>query len=151
MVVFLASWSMVFVGLLFAHLLLGATPSVIDAELPAGLAGASTAVLVVAAFIGHTGRGKSGARIAAILGMLFLALQVLLWRELWQRGFWPQDSKEASSLYALIGFHFIHAAVGVMGLFWASRSLGPRLRFWSWYWDFVGVVWVVVFLVGFVL
>ena len=57
-------------------------------------------------------------------------------------------------MFGLCGFHALHAAVGIAGLAAvlvaaAHGALQPgrhlRLRLWTQYWHFVGVVWLILF------
>jgi len=54
----------------------------------------------------------------------------------------------SSSVAFLIIFHGLHYAVGLSGLIWKYFKQGTiqSLRLWSWFWHFLGVVWLAIFL-----
>jgi cytochrome c oxidase subunit 3/cytochrome o ubiquinol oxidase subunit 3 len=65
-----------------------------------------------------------------------------------------------STFYSLVGLHATHVTVGLIFMLivlFASAAGFPiqtqerRVRFLSWYWHFVDVVWVFVFLVVYVI
>jgi heme/copper-type cytochrome/quinol oxidase subunit 3 len=149
--VFLSSWAMVFAALLFSHLLLDTQRIEQAPPLPIGLAGASTAVLLLSTLVARTRDQRWAALVAAASGLVFVGLQVVLWSELWARGLWPQDSQLASSLYALTGFHAAHVVIGIGGLLWTGLLRPRALRWWRMYWDFVLLAWLAIFAVGFLL
>ncbi len=168
MVIFLASWAMMFAGLFFAYGLVRSRapvwPPLDQPRLPLGLPGlnvavaaASSAALVGAlrAFRAH--RPQRAAQLvgaAAALGALFLGLQVVVWVSLWRAGLQPDGGPYASVFYALTAFHALHVAVGLaalavlaararLGRYGPSRHLAVRL--WSMYWHFVGAVWLAIY------
>jgi len=149
--VFLASWAMVFVALLFSHLLLESQIIGTRPALPVGLAALSTGLLLLSTFAARLANQRHAAVISAAIGLGFVAMQALLWAELSNRGLWPQDSQLASSLYALTGFHAVHVAVGIGGLLWVAARNPRGLRWWRLYWDFVALAWLAIFMLGFVL
>jgi len=173
MVVFLASWTMMFAGLLFGYGLVRSRapvwPPLDQPPLPLLLPGLNTAVaagssaaLLVALRSFRGGRARTGARalaLAAALGAAFLALQARVWAALWADGLHLDTGPYASAFYALTGFHALHVLVGVASLAWlaaraARRAYGPDhhlpVRLWSMYWHFVGAVWLVIYLAVYV-
>ncbi len=163
MAVFLGSWAMLFVGLFFAYAFVRARAPVwppLDAPpLPRLLPGLNTLVIaassafVVGAVRGQErGRARSarlGLAVAAALGAIFLALQVLVWTELWRRGLVPSGGPYPSVFYAFTVFHALHVAVGLVALAWlasaAARASRTQVRLWGWYWHFVGLVWAALY------
>jgi cytochrome c oxidase subunit 3 len=96
---------------------------------------------------------------AFLLGSLFLAGQVLAWRELGRQGVFLSTNPHSSFFYVLTGVHAAHvlggvAALGYVGLralrgaYTSREAVGPRLA--ATYWHFVDGLWVYVFLVLFV-
>ena len=94
------------------------------------------------------------------LGALFLLLQVLLARQAIEMGIVVGDTLYAGLLFGLAAFHAVHLLVGVCALavlaamartgrFGARSSV--ELRLWGYYWHFVGVCWLVMYLLLFVL
>lgn len=148
--VFLASWAMVFISLLFAHELLSARSTEETPALPVALAAANTMVLVLSSGLARLRRPRLAAGLAAVAGLGFVALQSLLWWELVVRGVLPTETRTASSIYALTGFHAVHVLVGIGGLFWVAARRPQGLLWWRWYWDFVTVAWLAIFLLAFV-
>ena len=173
MVVFLASWTMMFAGLLFGYGLIRSRapvwPPLDQPPLPlllpglnALVAAGSSAALFVALRSFRGGRPRTGARavaLAALLGAAFLALQATVWAALWAGGLHLDTGPYASAFYVLTGFHALHVLVGVASLCWlavkaARRAYGPDydlpVRLWSMYWHFVGAVWLVIYLAVYV-
>jgi cytochrome c oxidase subunit 3 len=92
---------------------------------------------------------------AAALGMLFLAGQVVAWRELTGRGIRMATTPYSSFFYLLTGAHGVHLLGGVLGLgaaaLWPVAGLGrlPRavaMRLAAIYWHFMGLLWLGLFL-----
>lgn len=181
MVVFLASWAMLFGALLFAY---GYLRTHARSWPPAGLPPlpllpglANTGVLALSSAALHAGlgalrRGRQERVMPAVLGavglgLVFVAGQVLLWRGLGAAGLALGGTGPYGSVfYALTGLHALHVAVGLWGLFgvaWRVRAgagvqggaLTPArhgpFRLWAMYWHFVGVVWLVLFVTVFCL
>jgi heme/copper-type cytochrome/quinol oxidase subunit 3 len=172
MVVFLGSWAMLFAGLFFAYGLVRARaavwPPLDQPPLPLGLPGLNSAVIaassaaLVAALRASGGRTRRAAAplvaAAASLGVLFLALQAVVWTGLWRAGLVPSGGPYPSAFYALTTLHALHVLVGVVALAGlAFRARGGReaprlsLRLWSMYWHFVGVVWLLTYAAVYVL
>ena len=174
MIVFLASWGMMFGALFFAYgivrsrSLLWPPPDLprLPLLLPALntlLLGASSWLLqraIVAIGRDRTRDCAVGVGGAALLGAVFLALQIDMWVGLYQRGLEPSTGAYASVFYALTCFHAVHVLVGLVALgFLLYRALIGRynaarhlpLRLWAMYWHFVGGVWGFMFLAVYVL
>lgn len=89
------------------------------------------------------------------LGLVFLAVQVLLWRELARGGLLPSTSGYGAIFYALTGLHGFHVLLGLgfsARLLVLARRPGaslPRtaLRLNATYWHFMGALWAVLFVV----
>lgn len=168
MVVFLASWAMMFASLFFAYGVLRARatawPPIDLPRLPKGLPGVSTLVIAVSSVVLQLGLGavrdRKGTRGgwlvlgALALGLAFVGLQWTLWQRLLAAGLTWQSSAYASVFYGLTAFHALHVAVGVLGLaFTAIQTWRGRytaawhvpLRMWTAYWHFVGIVWLIMY------
>jgi cytochrome c oxidase subunit 3 len=168
MVIFLASWAMMFASLFFSYGLVRSRapvwPPLDQPRLPLALPGlnvavaaASSAILVGALGAFRARRPKRAARLitaATGLGALFLVLQLVVWVSLWRAGLQPDGGPYASVFYALTAFHALHVAVGLVALVvLAGRTrlgrYGPAhhlpVRLWSLYWHFVGVVWLAIY------
>ncbi|MBI4546160.1 MAG: cytochrome c oxidase subunit 3 [Gemmatimonadetes bacterium] len=88
---------------------------------------------------------------AAVLGLVFLAGQVALWRMLAARGIFLPTSPHASFLYTLSAVHGAHVLGGLAALGWTlrralrgaySRTRHAGLTHAAVYWHFVDVVWI---------
>jgi len=168
MVVFLASWAMMFGSLFFAYGMVRSRTTVWPPpdlpELPRVLPAINTAILaassaVLQLSVGAVRAGKAsllapGLAASATLGSAFLALQIVMWRRLFDDGLTPQDGPYPSVFYALTCFHALHVLVGIGALAWLCRSAFAGkysaarylpVRLWTMYWHFVGVVWAAMF------
>jgi cytochrome c oxidase subunit 3 len=168
MVVFLASWTMLFASLFFAYGLVRthatAWPPADQPRLPRLLPGLNTLVAVGASLaLERAGRNwrdaashaaASWLALATLLGAAFLALQASVWRSLWGEGLRLDGGPYPSAFYALTGLHAAHVLVGLVALgaltwrAWrpASEPLERTpLRLWTMYWHFVGAVWLILY------
>ncbi|GAB3266752.1 hypothetical protein GCM10027347_34970 [Larkinella harenae] len=98
------------------------------------------------------------------LGVLFVILQVLGWRQLMMRGVYLQTNPSSSFLFLLSGLHLLHIVIGLifLGIAFAEiirrlsyveafvYSVNPpnrlKLKLFTLYWHFVDVLWLYVFL-----
>lgn len=163
MAIFLGSWAMMFAGLFFAYAFVRARapawPPLDAPPLPRLLPGLNTVVIAAssAAVVGavrarELGRTRSvriALAAAAALGAIFLALQALVWTDLWRRGLVPSGGPFPSVFYGFTALHALHVAVGLAALAWlaaaASAASTTRVRLWGWYWHFVGAVWAALY------
>jgi cytochrome c oxidase subunit III len=94
-----------------------------------------------------------------LLGALFLAGQYLAWRQLAGRGIFLATNPHSSFFYVLTGAHALHL---VGGLGWFVAALGrlrrldflpgeDGLRLFATYWHFLGVLWIYLLFLLFVL
>jgi cytochrome c oxidase subunit 3 len=93
--------------------------------------------------------------ITAILGIAFLAGQIVLWRELTASGVLLTSTLHSSFFYVLSGIHAVHILGGLIALAmvsikaWSGRissiSFEP-LRLCATYWHFMGGVWLYLIL-----
>jgi len=173
MAVFLGSWAMMFASLFFAYGVLrlrqpgwpppGAPP------LPQLLPAVNTGVLALNALalqraLGAARRGEKAHLVEALvagllLGGVFVAFQVILWTALFRSGLALEDGSMAAVVYGLTGFHALHVLAGLVGLGvllpavlrgTLNAARNNRLRLWVMYWHFVGVVWLLMYLLIFV-
>jgi cytochrome c oxidase subunit 3 len=174
MVVFLASWAMMFAALFFAYGFVRTRavmwPPADVPPLPTLLPAINTVVLVASSLTFARGldalrRGKRSELplwVAAtfVLGAVFLGLQAVVWRSLWMEGLTVQSGIFGSVFYALTTFHALHVAtgLGILVLLFA-RSLRARytehntvnVRLCTMFWHFVDVVWILMFLTLYIL
>jgi cytochrome c oxidase subunit III len=167
MVIFMASWAMLFAGLFFAYGIMRAgthpwPPSDLPG-LPLGLPGVASVALALSSVAMQTAlvrvrKNLSGAGIYVFaafgLGATFLLLQTIVWKQLWLVGLQPNTGTFASVFYALTVFHALHVVVGLIALvFLGTQALRGRysalvhipLRLWTLYWHMVGVVWLMMY------
>jgi cytochrome c oxidase subunit 3 len=89
----------------------------------------------------------------AVLGLVFLAGQWIVWRELAAGGFYVSSSPSSSFVYLLTGMHGVHLFGGVVALL--SAGFGSVLRrpansrfivvdVTGWYWHFMALLWVYI-------
>jgi heme/copper-type cytochrome/quinol oxidase subunit 3 len=179
MAIALGSWAMMFGALFFVYLGLRAQalswPPPGLGPLPLGLPLANTVVLLAssATLVHAQKRLRAGQRQSALyglavtllLGLGFVALQLLLWRSLWGRGITTSTGTLGTVVYALTSLHALHVAAGIVVLGWLVRTVWRHrtggaaelerraltLRLCGMFWHFVDGVWVVMFLGMFVL
>jgi cytochrome c oxidase subunit III len=165
MVIFLGSWAMMFAALFFAYAVVRFRapiwPPLDQPRLPILLPGLNTvliaassglvAVAVRATALGRLRRAFDCLGIAAILGALFLLLQLVVWGSLWNAGLVPSSGPYASVFYALTTFHALHVVVGLVALVWLSfrawqqRATRSAVQLWGMFWHFVGAIWVALY------
>ncbi len=100
--------------------------------------------------------------VTALLGAIFVGLEIREFHHYTVSGLWFQRSDFASSFYVLVGFHGLHVSFGIAWilslLIFTFRKPGGitradhwRFEMMSLYWYFVDVVWVVIFTVIYLL
>jgi cytochrome c oxidase subunit 3 len=174
MILFLASWTMLFAALFATYGVLrvraSAWPPPDVPRLPLLLPGANTLAILASSVAlqsalhfarsGRVARVLPAAIAALVLGAIFLAGQGALWVGLWREGLRPEGGPFPSVFYGLTAFHALHVLAGLFGLGFvavrASRAAyGPTrhlgLRLWSGYWHFVGAIWILLYVTIFVL
>ena len=91
--------------------------------------------------------------LTAMLGMIFLTGQWLVWRELAARGFYLATSASSSFVYLLTGVHGVHLLGGIVALLIACAASLLRRPLVSqyvvqdvtgWYWHFMAILWVYI-------
>jgi cytochrome c oxidase subunit 3 len=158
-VLFLASWTVLFAGLFFSYGLLRLKSSHWPPEgvptLPLFLPGVATIVLLVSSLALWWGmRQKSRAFFIAtlFLGILFLLLQSITWVNLWERGLQLDSGAYGGVFYLMTSFHALHIVGGLLALLCflpAALKLGldnvPGLRPAALFWHFIDLVWCLMF------
>ena len=91
--------------------------------------------------------------LTALLGILFLAGQLLVWRELSVRGFHLTGGTSSSFVYILTAMHGLHLAGGILALLFAlgasllHKNVETRrivVDVTSWYWHFMTAIWICI-------
>ena len=141
--IFLGATAMLFAAMLFAYAVVRAQtlawPPPGTPPFPRGAAGAVGVLLLAASLALRAGRTRT----TLLLGAAFLAAQAALWRHLVAAHLGPGTGALGDVFVALTAFHAMHVLGGLVALV-ATR--GRRLRPLTLYWDFVLVVWVVLYL-----
>jgi heme/copper-type cytochrome/quinol oxidase subunit 3 len=162
MAILLGAWTVLFAALLFAYAVVRTRapfwPPPELPRLPRGTLAGNTIVLAAASLVlrgaASAARRADGAgtrrRLAGalLLGAGFLALQALVWRGLLARGLSPRSGAYGSVFFALSGFHAAHVLAGlvVLAIVGARGMRLLPLRLTLAYWDFMLVVWAVLYL-----
>ncbi|MFQ5550425.1 MAG: heme-copper oxidase subunit III [Gemmatimonadales bacterium] len=118
----------------------------------------STAILIGSSVFVERSRAAAGTaacadhlRIAAILGILFLAGQIVAWFGLARQGVFLDSNPHAAFFYMLSAIHGAHVLGGLGALAWTwKRAAGGAytagrahgLLHTAIYWHFVGIVWL---------
>ncbi len=91
--------------------------------------------------------------LTTVLGLLFLAGQLLAWRQLSLRGFHLNGGTSSSFIYILMAMHGIHLAGGTIALLFANvaallrRPVESRrviVDITSWYWHCMTGLWIYI-------
>jgi cytochrome c oxidase subunit 3 len=166
MLVFLGSWAVMFISFFFAFLLyrVRATPwpppSV--AAVPLWLPGVSTAVILASSVVLDRGAAQElmpPLVMTLVLALVFVGLQTALWFTVANEGVTLQTDHFAGHFYILTIFHALHVLVGLglvtsmlpKALKGPNPSLAISMRLTCMFWHFVGVAWLMIFLLLFIL
>ena len=163
----LGSIVMMFAGLTSAYIVKKSQANWLDFELP-NIFMVSTLVIIVSSFTIKMAVKKFGEKnenqyrgfmtVTAILGLLFIILQVQGFRTLEGNGIaltGARSNSAASFLYVITGLHLLHVLGGVLGLigvsfkaFSANSSMENELpvKLLSHYWHFVDILWIYLFI-----
>jgi cytochrome c oxidase subunit III len=173
MVVGLASWAMMFGALFFAYGMVrsrtGLWPPNGTAPLPLALPGLNTLVVLassalLAGAVRRVRRGETAGlalRVAGTiaLGAIFLALQIVVWRRMAIAGLLPRSGGYGAVFWSLTVFHALHVVAGLAVLGWVlvgairgawSAARHAPLRLASMFWHFVGIIWVLLYVLVYV-
>ena len=92
--------------------------------------------------------------ITLVLGLGFLAGQWMAWSQLARQGIFISSNPSSSFFYLLTGAHAVHLAAGLVALLYAAAT-AVLTRGWerrrmvvdvtSWYWHFMGLLWIYIF------
>jgi len=93
--------------------------------------------------------------VTAVLGLIFLGMQVNEFATYWGAGLHLNSSLFGASFYTLVGFHGLHVTFGVTWIIallvfsWRSKDLTEKQTVYfetaALYWHFVDVVWILIF------
>ncbi len=86
-----------------------------------------------------------------VLGVLFIALQIIGFRQLWASGMTLKANVSFSFLYVIVGLHALHVLGGIISLLvMFAKAFSTRIRNYdivpveviSTYWHFVDFLWI---------
>jgi cytochrome c oxidase subunit 3 len=89
-----------------------------------------------------------------VLGCLFIAGQLVAWRQLYGEGVFMASNPNSHFFYLVTGAHTLHLMLGVAGLLIALIALRSSRRMEvrqvvvdiaGWYWHVMGVLWLFLF------
>ena len=92
--------------------------------------------------------------ITLFLAFGFLAGQTMVWSSLRSQGLFVRSNPSSSFFFVLTGTHAVHLAGGIIALLFAAWGAWVKHRFesrqlvlevTSWYWHFMGVLWLYIF------
>src|SRR5262245_60719 len=145
----LAAITMFFMALTSAFLVRkGTGGDWVKVDLP-GILWANTLVLVLSSACLEIARRKDRRgwlHLTTVLGIAFLAGQLVAWRELAAQGIYVSTNPGASFFYVLTAAHGVHLVGGVLGLLYAGRRRGNALGVATTYWHFMGGLWIYLLL-----
>jgi len=115
----------------------------------------NAAVLLASSAVLDAGRRRMAGylvRVTLGLGLLFVAGQVLAWRQLAAQGLFLATSPSSAFFYVFTALHGLHVLGGLGGLAYALRRLGrlagpgsvATLGAVALYWHFMDVLWLYV-------
>lgn len=114
----------------------------------------TVAVAVLAAKAGRLKDMRNHLIATALLGAIFLGLEIMEFTTLVHEGYDWTASAFLSSFFALVGTHGLHITVGLVWLivwlaYYYKRGLSPhmlrRLGLFALFWHFLDIVWIWVF------
>ncbi len=91
--------------------------------------------------------------ITLVLGLGFLAGQLVVWRQLTAQGIFISTNPSSSFFYLLTGSHGVHLAGGVLAWLYAGAATLLQAPFArrrivldlaAWYWHFMDVLWIYI-------
>lgn len=161
-VLFLVSVGVMFVAVLVAYAVTRTSQTIwVSAGVPPGLY-VSTVLLAALSFMMHRAkdrvlanqptRAQGSLRVVLILAVAFVVAQALNWRAVHTTAA-VSHSLYAASFYMLTGLHALHVLGGVVPLVIVTAKAGREeysssraepVRLLALYWDFIGVVWLVL-------
>lgn len=156
----IAAIIMMFAGLTSAYLVKRDQPGWISFEVPLAFWYSTATILVSSGTIYFALKSFRGRRMlnykrlvgaTALLGLLFMFLQYLGFRQLWQNGFVMRGAGAAQFLYIIAGLHVLHVLGGVVALIVLYfRARNRKIRSYNvvpvevvaTYWHFVDALWI---------
>ena len=148
-----------FMALASSFLVLKANPGWIPVHIPA-LLWLNTVILLTSSVTLELARKQLGANnlsgfqklwgLTTVLGLIFLAGQLLAWRQLAEQGIFIATNRASAFFYVFTGAHAVHLIGGIFGLLFVAirnfdkakitRSLAAEIT--SYYWHFLDALWI---------
>jgi cytochrome c oxidase subunit III len=158
-VLFLASWAVLFAGLFFSYgvLRLKAShwPPVGVPPLPLLVPGVASLIFLassVTLWVAYQKKSLTLFVSTILLGLLFLGLQCSTWLQLWDLGLQLDSGAYGGVFYLMTSFHALHVVGGLLALLWflpavIKRGVGEvsGLKPLGLFWHFIDVVWWLMF------
>ncbi len=159
----LGSVVMMFAGLTSAYIVKGSQPEWSTVEMPQVFYYSTLAILASSVTIQMALKAFKERRmmqyrrlisVTAILGVVFITLQLIGFRQLWTSGINLKGSGAGQFLYIIFGLHVLHVLGGVITLLvifikaFSSkmRNYNPvTIELASTYWHFVDLLWIYLF------
>jgi len=152
LVVFLGTLAMLFAAMLFAYAVVRlqapSWPPPGTPSFPKGGAAANGLLLLATSFaLRAATRRRAWAVGALALGTGFLVAQIVLWRQLVTARLGPGAGALGDVFFALSALHAVHVLGGLVALVTSLFPGAPprRLRLTTIYWDFLLVVWLIIY------
>jgi cytochrome c oxidase subunit 3 len=159
MVLAIVSVLVFFMALASSFLVLKANPGWIPVHIPA-LLWLNTVILLTSSVTLELARKQLGANnlsgfqklwgLTTVLGVVFLAGQLLAWRQLAEQGIFIATNRASAFFYVFTGAHAVHLIGGIAGLLFVAirnfdkakitRSLAAEIT--SYYWHFLDALWI---------
>jgi cytochrome c oxidase subunit III len=103
----------------------------------------------------QTGKYRMLVSLTALLGLGFVATQLIGFQELWKQNITFKDSVAGSFFYIITGVHALHVVGGVIALIVIfARAFSTKAKYYSTtpveiagiYWHFVDILWMYLFM-----
>ena len=159
----LGSIIMMFAGLTSAYIVKGSQPEWLTVEMPRTFFFSTIAILASSLTIQMALKAFKERRmmqyrrlitVTAVLGSLFIALQLMAFYQMWSTGVNMRGSGAGQFLYIIFGLHLLHVLGGVITLLvMFIKAYSSRIRNYnpvtielaSTYWHFVDLLWIYLF------
>lgn len=159
----LGSVIMMFAGLTSAYIVKGSQPEWMTIEMPRLFYYSTIAILVSSVTIQMSLKAFKERKmkqyrrlisVTAILGVLFISLQLAAFQQLWSSGTDLRGAGAGQFLYIIFGLHVLHVLGGVIALLvifikaYSSkvRNYNPvTIELATTYWHFVDLLWIYLF------
>lgn len=156
----IASIVMMFAGLTSAYIVKGSLPNWSTIQIPKMFYYSTAVILLSSVTIQmalkafkerHMQQYRRMITVTAVMGILFIVLQLVAFSQLWDRGVQFTGSGAGQFLYIIFGLHALHVIGGVVALlviflkaFSAKvRNYDPiSIELASTYWHFVDLLWI---------